>query len=89
MLKKFLVFDDPGHGWAKVPRTLLKELDIVDKISTCSYQRGENVYLEEDCDATTFVNAYNTKYGFDPKFISKHTEKQCKIRSYESYDKNK
>jgi hypothetical protein len=50
-------YSDPGHGWLEVPRSLLHELDIADKITPYSYQRGEDVFLEEDCDLSTFADA--------------------------------
>lgn len=53
-----LVFhSDPAHGWLEVPKTLLEELKIKDKITSCSYMDSSNVYLEEDCDMTTFLKA--------------------------------
>lgn len=36
---------DPGHGWLKVPRKLLHELNIEHKITHYSYQRADYVYL--------------------------------------------
>lgn len=48
---------DPGHGWLEVPRRILKNLKIEDKISRYSYAQGETAYLEEDCDAAVFVRA--------------------------------
>jgi hypothetical protein len=38
---KFDYIMDPGHGWLKVPKALLAQLGIADKISPYSYQRGE------------------------------------------------
>lgn len=50
---------DPGHSWYAVKRSLLLELGIEHKITSYSYQSkaGTTVYLEEDCDATTFFKA--------------------------------
>jgi len=48
---------DPGHGWLEVTRAELETLDLLDKISRYSYQRGGFVYLEEDCDAHLFAEA--------------------------------
>ena len=45
---------DPGHGWLEVARADLEALGLLSSISHYSYQRGERVYLEEDCDATKF-----------------------------------
>jgi hypothetical protein len=48
---------DPGHGWLEVTRAELETLDLLDKISRYSYQRGGFVYLEEDCDAHLLAEA--------------------------------
>lgn len=53
----YIFHTDPGHGWLAVKRKELIKLNILDKVSSCSYQRGGTVYLEEDCDATLFWNA--------------------------------
>ena len=54
---KYTFYDDPGHGWLEVPMTELVEMEIADKISTCSYRGGDYAYLEEDYDMTTFLRA--------------------------------
>ena len=56
-MENFTYYTDPGHGWVEVPRALLHELGIADKITGYSYQRGEDVFLEEDCDLSTFYRA--------------------------------
>ena len=50
----------------------------------CSYQYKDNVYLEEDCDLPLLVQ---TLFALDVrvKFVEKSTNKQSRIRSYESY----
>ena len=53
----FTFFSDPGHGWLAVPRKELERLGILRQISRCSYQKGEYVFLEEDCDFSVFVTA--------------------------------
>ena len=50
-------YSDPGHGWLEVDRDLLVNLGIDEEITPYSYQRGEKVYLEEDCDFSTFAQA--------------------------------
>lgn len=84
-MRKFTIYSDPGHGWVKVPRKLLNKLGIADQITAFSYQRGEHVYLEEDCDAYTFVKAYKAQIAPVPIFQEKFTNKSSKIRSYPSY----
>jgi len=81
-MRTFIVYTDPGHGWAKVPMRLLDALSITDKITRFSYRRGEYAYLEEDLDMETFIRAYRARYGHTPQWVSKHANKQSKIRSY-------
>lgn len=85
MQKKFNSYTDAGHGWAKVPRSILEELGIAEMVSRCSYQRGDDVYLEEDADLTLFVRAFVGKHGFEPQFKN-HNSDRSKIRGYESYE---
>ena len=58
-MKKYTFYEDPGHGWLKVPTLEVAKLDIGDLISTCSYIEpcGKNMYLEEDMDMGTFLTA--------------------------------
>ena len=78
------VFADPGHAWARIAKSKLVSLGIADKISTYSYQKGENAFLEEDCDLTVLVNALRER-GYEVKFNESHTNRQSKIRSYFTY----
>lgn len=61
MVKVYKYYQDAGHGWLAVKRSELVELGIANKITSYSYQRGKTVYLEEDCDMTTFVNALTAR----------------------------
>ena len=81
---KFDFFHDPGHAWVKVPRKMLGELGIMDKITPYSYQRGEFVYLEEDCDAFTLHAALEAK-GDPVGYRHRHANKSSKIRGYRSF----
>jgi hypothetical protein len=87
MIKVFSYYSDPGHGWIKVPKGLVVSLSIADKITRYSYMRKGFAYLEEDCDAITFINAYRARYGIDPK-IKEYCarEKSSKIRSYDNFE---
>jgi hypothetical protein len=81
---KINIYTDPGHGWASVKRTLLADLGIADKVSTYSYQRGQSVYLEEDCDLSLLLGAFK-QAGITPAFVEHHTNNRSPIRSYEVY----
>ena len=48
-------FSDDGHGWLEVPTMHLRALGIANDISQYSYRKGDNAYLEEDCDASLFL----------------------------------
>jgi hypothetical protein len=81
----FKAFCDPGHGWVKVPREFLAELGIANKITCYSYQRGRFAYLEEDVDASTFVDAFKTRFGILPTIKATHCSGESAIRRYERY----
>ena len=78
------VFADPGHAWARFPKAKLVSLGIADKISTYSYMNGSNAFLEEDCDLSVLLVALRDR-GYEIKFNESHTNKQSKIRSYNTY----
>ena len=78
-------YQDAGHGWAKVKLSTLQKLGIADQISTYSYMRKDNVYLEEDCDLGRLYNALDNA-GITLKlksFVAR--EKRSKIRSYDYF----
>ncbi len=79
------VFADPGHAWARFPKSKLVSLGIADKISTYSYMNGSNAFLEEDCDLSVLLVALRARGYTDIKFNESHTDKQSKIRSYNTY----
>lgn len=83
--QKFTHYCDSGHGWVAVKKELLKHLGIADKISSCSYMRGKTAYLEEDDDATTFIEEVKRR-DININIVSKHCKKdRSPIRSYETY----
>jgi len=83
---KYDFYSDGGHGWLKVAIIELEKLQIHDQISSASYMRTGYAYLEEDCDASLFVDAkQNTGERVNGK---NHTpsDSSSKIRNYETYD---
>ena len=68
---KHLIFDfhqDGGHAWLKVSKDLFNRTNLTVKhISLFSYHDNNNYYLEEDCDATMYLNnlkEQGIKYSF-------------------------
>ena len=68
---KHLIFDfhqDGGHAWLKVSKDLFNRTNLnVKHISSFSYQDNNNYYLEQDYDATMYLNnlkEQGIKYSF-------------------------
>ena len=76
----YVFHSDPGHAWLAVKRTELIRLGILSQISSCSYQKGNTVYLEEDCDAPLFIKA--KKERNEPYPTRESFQENTPIRSY-------
>jgi len=75
---------DSGHGWLKVSKQELINLSIENKISTFSYMHGDDVYLEEDCDAGVFQQAMDrADKEFETTAINDGDDSI--IRTYDNY----
>jgi hypothetical protein len=81
---KLKFYADAGHGWLAVKRKLVKDLNIHNKITLYSYQKGDTVYLEEDCDASLFMDVAKAA-GYEVQVDSRYYNKTHPIRSYERY----
>jgi hypothetical protein len=95
-------YADAGHGWLKVSKARLINMGIIDKISNYSFMRGDYVYLEEDCDVSTYVKTLMVQANVNTdvnsieanKFIKEfhkhnnynHTNRSSKIRNYERFE---
>lgn len=64
---------DPGHGWLEVTRADLVELGILGLVSAYSYTDGPRIYLEEDCDATLYMDAAKAA-GWVLHLVDKYAE---------------
>jgi len=84
-MKTYIFHTDPRHGWIAVKRAELARLNILDKISSCSYQKGGTAYLEEDCDYHEFIVA---KEAAGEEFTCRDSfQENTPIRSYQSFEK--
>jgi hypothetical protein len=83
---KLKYYTDPGHGWIAIKRKILNDLEVADKITVFSYQKGQTVYLEEDCDAFLVMQKLSEK-GITVTFDRKHTNNRSPIRNYNRFDK--
>jgi len=63
-MTQFTFHTDPSHGWLEVPVAELHRINLTPSdFSAYSYQQGEVVYLEEDCDAPVFMRTYEANIG--------------------------
>ena len=79
-----LVFEDPGHAWVRFSKKRLAELGIADKITSFSYQNGNNAFLEEDYDLSILANALRER-GYEIKYNTNRTDRSSKIRKFDRY----
>ena len=85
-------FEDPSHGWLKVPFKLIDKLNLRSEISSGSHVKGGYVYLEEDEDCTKFFDAISKQYSeglakdFFDKIKRSWTNNSSKIRKYSHYE---
>jgi hypothetical protein len=84
-MKTYIWAVDAGHEWLAVKKQELEDLGIANDISTYSYQKGGTAYLEGDCDAARFIDAYKATHGVEPKTKQgKHWDRQP-CRSFDMY----
>lgn len=92
---KITRYQDGGHSWFKVARKELTKLGIEEKISRCSYQYGDYVYLEEDVDIVVFFKVYLKSETLTWEMMTsvadittKYSDKSSKIRNYPNFIPN-
>jgi hypothetical protein len=80
-MKAFKFYSDPGHGWLKVTVADCLDLQLMPSDFTrYSYRRNDELYLEEDCDASKFIAAYRAKHGATPTVTESHCNSDSLIR---------
>ena len=74
---------DPGHGWIAAYASHVRALGVTP--TPYSYQDGETVYLEEDCDAPAYLRAL-TRAGIPYNIREVHTRGDAWIRRLPRYE---
>ena len=88
--QKLIFHCDRGHGWLEVPREDIDVLGLADEISNLSYllshthKRAGMVYLEEDCDATLYLDAAKAA-GWTIQIVEGYTGIDSHIRRMDSF----
>ena len=81
IINKYTVWTDPSHAWIEVPKREVKELGLLDRISTFSFEKGDNLYLEEDVDGAMFLDRINEDiFELDERY-----EDESRVRKYKPY----
>lgn len=85
MQKRLTFHADPSHGWLEVDRADLETLNIAHKISRYSYQKENRVFLEEDCDASHYLDSAKGR-GWTINIQEKFTNHDSPVRNYSRFD---
>lgn len=82
---RFTFIRDPGHGWLRVPHEVIRSMGFkASRFSRYSYVDDDYMYLEEDCDAGIFLQAYQIITGSDAECTIKefrYTNIRQKLRN--------
>lgn len=80
---KFTYYKDSGHGWLKVPVSVLQKFKVDLKISNCSYLSPSKkfAYLEEDSDANKLLTVL-LKENIEVVIVSPRHSRSTHIRRY-------
>lgn len=83
---KFIYHTDPSHGWVAVPHATLVASGVAEQISRCSHScpASKTCYLEEDRDATLFIEAFRAQ-GNTIELSEQHTDSHSFVRRLPSY----
>lgn len=81
--RKLTFHTDPGHGWLEVSRSDLAELGIAASVTPYSYQDAGRVYLEEDCDASLYLEAAKAA-GWRVTMVEKYAD-PSPVRNFQQY----
>jgi len=82
--QKLNFYCDPSHGWLEVMREDVDALNLADKISRHSYARAGWVYLEEDNDASRYLDAAKAA-GYTLQIVERYTGTDSHIRNMERF----
>lgn len=81
MKRTFTVYSDPGHAWIKVPEADIKAVGLkAADFTRYSYIDKGHMFLEEDCDAGKFLDAFKRVHGVEPRQAVRHCNSQSRVR---------
>ena len=78
----FTFFSDSGHAWLRVRPQDCRNVGLnIGSFSRYSYYDATYLYLEEDCDAAKFVNAYRERFHCSPIIHDEYIPGRLPIRN--------
>ena len=77
MIYRYFVGDT--KGWVEVRKSELAKANVLDLISTCSYEKGEYIYLDEDIDFSFFLCLFNDNTELEKIQVKDNYFNQYKI----------
>ena len=81
---RYVMLSDPSHGWLMVSSSDLRAVGLSGRsFSPYSYRRGDAYALEEDCDATIFLQAYRQRVGLEPIIDDQHVNTDAPCRAWQ------
>ncbi len=83
-LARYDRIEDPGHSWLEVPISDVRKIGVLDKITAYSPKKAGFIYLEEDCDMFTFVDAMKSLDKQNPEGVTSPPQ-QCTVVRKEIY----
>lgn len=79
----YTIHADSGHGWLRVTIGEVTQLGFnVSDFSRYSYRKGNDLFLEEDCDMAKFMIAYSRRFGQMPTLEDDYIDGDSPIRRY-------
>ena len=81
----FRFFADPSHGWLEVTTAQMQAAGLrLCDFSRYSYCRDDRLYLEENCDAPRFLQAWKERFNREVIFEEHYCDGSSRIRRYAS-----
>lgn len=77
---------DPAHGFMEVPLATLAEVGLIP--TEYSFRDGARklAFLEEDCDASAFVAAFEKRFGARPDVQTRYHDVDAPCRRLPRFD---
>ena len=80
MISSLTFYSDSAHGWLAVPASEVARVGVTPTCYSYRSPCGKILYLEEDCDATAYLDALRLRNEPRPKIIERRSNGDSFIR---------